>query len=136
MPAFGWVVLFLLLAPPDDPPAEPPPVQLQDLDRFPCRECVTSWCRFSRDYRCRLRDELSLGEAWRERALWAALDQARDCYQPWDLLEDAQAEWRDPACRLEMLEALRDLIGPEAYYTGRMPPPVPLWHWREVDRYP
>src|SRR5579859_6930854 len=76
-----------------------PAITLADLDRFPSHECVTAWCRFNRDHRSRITDELSLCEDWRRPSLYAMMDEARNLYQPWDLLEDAQAEWRSEECR-------------------------------------
>jgi hypothetical protein len=34
--------------------------------------------------------------------------------------------------RRQALKQLRTLIGAEAYYTGQLPPHVPLWRFEEI----
>ena len=42
-------------------------------------------------------------------------------------LRDARCEHFYVTYRRQSLAQLRDLIGLEAFYTGRLPPHVPLW---------
>lgn len=60
------------------------------------------------------------------------LDACR-CHRAWDLLDDAQEQWRTPACRRESLECLRRRLGEVDYRAGRMPAVVPLWRFRRMD---
>jgi hypothetical protein len=53
-------------------------------------------------------------------------------YQAWDKLDDAQLMTTEEN-RWQALEELRQLIGNEAFFTGTMPPPVPIWRFREID---
>jgi hypothetical protein len=48
-------------------------------------------------------------------------------YRAWDLACYAACESNYLTVRRQWLEELRGLIGPTAYYSGNMPPPVPLW---------
>jgi hypothetical protein len=51
----------------------------------------------------------------------------------WGLLDDAHLLWGQPQHRLELLRCLREQIGDEAYFAGRMPPHLPVWRFGRMD---
>jgi hypothetical protein len=54
-------------------------------------------------------------------------------YQVWDAVRDARCDYYYVNVRRQALERLRELVGDEAYYSGDLPPCVPLWHFRPAD---
>lgn len=59
--------------------------------------------------------------------LW--LCEARQCRLAWYVLDDA---WWYRSERGKHLLRLRELLGHDDYYVGRMPPPVPLHRFRHL----
>jgi hypothetical protein len=127
---YRTAVLLVLSVPPfqgSDPP-------LSDLHRFPPHERPEAAVRFNRAHACWLSLRGSIEtDPVRLRAYgdWYA-DNERCCVA-WLALELATSE-RDDAgkpvsvdWRRSRLRELREAIGWEAYYEGRMPPPVPVW---------
>ena len=39
----------------------------------------------------------------------------------------------DPALRRGALKKLREAVGDEAYYSGHLPPHVPVWRFAQID---
>lgn len=54
------------------------------------------------------------------------------CYWAWHYLDDACVFSGEQ--RYAALRKLRLWIGPIAYYRGELPPPIPLWLYRDRDR--
>lgn len=52
--------------------------------------------------------------------------------QPWWMLEQSWSQ-KDRVSRWLALVNLRREIGWNAFYEGRMPPPVPVWRFREIQ---
>lgn len=129
-----------------------PEISFTDLNRFPCREAAwANWefgCKHSEwiyQHTNRLSESYSHTkniyerqaiEAWLgEMSQWRC--EHGKCLQAWDYLADA---WGPPqnhrfaqmphyytdTFRLSRLKHLRELIGREAYWSGRMPYCVPL----------
>ncbi len=121
------------LCPPPDPP-------LSDVDCFPAdaRACVA----FSEELEKYVKAQ-KIVYPWRRAELEAIREEVVACREPWRLLMLAQSEggWDfdgffyvcEPAERRARLARLRRLIGDEAYYSGRMPPPVPYWRFVPRD---
>jgi hypothetical protein len=61
------------------------------------------------------------------------LRETDDLYRVWDAIRDARCESFYITTRRMALKRLRDLIGPEAYYAGHLPPYVPTWRFQEKD---
>jgi hypothetical protein len=119
------LLMALWMAAPDDPP-------LSDLERFPARQVAQDNLWFNLDYERHLQVRLSYETHHREELL-EALAENDALYWTWALLRDAHDSSRPEAQRRALLRALHDRLGDEAYYTGRMPPFVPLHHFRPLD---
>jgi hypothetical protein len=68
---------------------------------------------------------------------WWELDQilqeTRLIHRLWDLAYNARSESLAMSYRREALREIRNLIGPEAYYEGYLPPCVPVWRLQPID---
>lgn len=104
---------------------------LMDAARFPsqefCREMVAS----NRAYARWLADRKRLfpRQAWIDEALL----QLEERYRVWDAAADAATDYFYLTVRRERLKLLRELLGPEMYYAGLLPGPVPAWSLRRAD---
>jgi hypothetical protein len=105
---------------------------LNDCQRFPDRDAVNELLSFNRAYRQHLglRQPMELARWW---DLRTALQETDHLYQVWDNVRDARCEYYYVTVRRQALKKLREMIGEDAYYTGQMPPPVPIWRFREVE---
>jgi hypothetical protein len=103
--------------------AAPP---LAECKRFPDRELVGDLLAFNRLYRDGLTHRLTLDRV-HEDELKAALSETDYLYRIWDMVRDANCEYYYVTYRRQALLQLRDLVGAHAFYTGQLPPHVPLW---------
>lgn len=105
---------------------------LQDCLRFPDRASVNDLLGFNRAYRQHVdvRQPVELAHWW---GLRAALQETDQLYQIWDTVRDARCEYYYVTVRRQALKRLREMIGDEAYYSGNLPPCVPLWRFQEID---
>lgn len=73
-----------------------------------------------------LRESGLVGSQW--------YDEACRCKRAWDLLDDCRRVHPNDAekCR-EKLTKLRELLGPDQWRAGMMPPPAPYWHFRVIE---
>jgi hypothetical protein len=69
----------------------------------------------------------------RQDELDEALQEARHLSTIWALVDTAACPTQSWVCRRMALLRLREMIGPEAYYTGAIPPCVPLWRFEMMD---
>ena len=126
MPAFGLLLAALSV---------PAPVSLADADRFPSgAECQAAE-DFARLHLRWLEVQAAWSQSGEEDAYWReCVAEARWCFDCWDAVGAGAANERpDAAYRLQWLARLRELIGDEDYFAGRLPPPVPVWRFRRLD---
>jgi hypothetical protein len=70
-----------------------------------------------------LRELNACGEAWE--LVW----RARGSIQ-----RDGKSYWPPSGSyQRDLLAELRDLLGEDAYYSGRFPPMVPVWRFTEIE---
>lgn len=102
---------------------------LIDNLRFPDRETVNEMLSFNRAYRQYIdaRQAVELAHWWEHQQ---TLQETEDLYQIWDTVRDARCEYYYVTVRRQALKRLRDLLGEEAYYSGQLPPYVPVWWFR------
>lgn len=112
------LILAATLARDDRPP-------LADLHRFPPLCVIDAQIAANRDYHAYLLRRRAV-ELDRAAELHAALDQAHFSWWAWDWLRHAALHHGQASdySRKALLE-LRQWIGQEAYYAGRMPAAVP-----------
>jgi hypothetical protein len=103
--------------------AAPP---LAECKRFPDRELVGDLLAFNRLYREGLTNRLTLDPVHADE-LNAALSETDYLYRVWDMVRDARCDYYYVTYRRQALLQLRDLVGAHAFYTGQLPPHVPLW---------
>lgn len=61
-----------------------------------------------------------------------AWSQAQLPCQAWSHLRDARSEFSWVRTRRQSLKQLREILGDDDFYSGRMPPPAPLRFFQEV----
>ena len=110
--------------------ADAPPAS--DAARFPDRATVGDALAFNRHYREHLAAvqavDLVRGEEWQE-----AIRDTDRLYRIYDAIRDARTEYYYISVRRAALKTIREMIGPDAYYTGTLPPSVPVWLFQRVD---
>jgi hypothetical protein len=100
--------------------------------RFPERSTISDMLAFNRSYKQNLDNRLAV-EAVRWWELQEAVQETDRLYQVWDLVRDARCDYYYVTVRRQALKRLRDMIGQEAYYSGNLPPYVPLWRFQTID---
>jgi hypothetical protein len=106
--------------------------RIQDSLRFPEREYINKLKEFNEAYRrhLELQRTVESSYAWQ---FQEALRETDQLYDVWDTLSDARCEYYYVAYRRQALKKLREMLGPDAYYRGQLPPPVPVWRFREIE---
>jgi len=105
---------------------------LCDCQRFPDRATISDLLAFNRAYRQHLDSRLSV-ELVRWWEVREAVQEADRLYQIWDTVRDARCDYYYVTVRRQALKRLRDTIGEEAYYSGHLPPHVPVWRFQRID---
>lgn len=102
-----------------------------DSYRFPDRDGIGYLLAFNRAYTQRLetKQTVELSRWWWYQDAMRENDQI---YQIWDTVRDARCEYYYNHVRRQALRKLRDQIGPEDYYSGQLPPFVPVWRFQIV----
>lgn len=110
--------------------ADAPP--WEDGVRFPDRVQINDLLAFNRAYRKHIADRrpVELAHSWQLEAVLRETDQL---YTIWETVKDARGECYYVTIRRQALKKLRELLGEEAYYSGRLPPCVPLWRFQQID---
>ncbi len=131
--------LSLCLAqPPPLPPPVPflPPIIATDLDRFPDKDFTREQWYWSQAHLEMSREQFAMApHVWQLRNLILDLECRERIW--WNLKEAHSYRVRNnPSDVLDHLTALRDLLGPDAYYQGQMPCAVPWWTFRELTHTP
>ncbi|HLN29149.1 MAG TPA: hypothetical protein VK395_15475 [Gemmataceae bacterium] len=62
-----------------------------------------------------------------------ALQEAKHLARIWALVDAAGCQSQSWVCRRKALLHLRELLGPEAYYSGTIPPCAPLWRFELIS---
>lgn len=105
---------------------------VEEARRFPARRLIEDLLAFNRSYRNDLSARLVLDVIHAEE-LKAASAEAEHLHRVWATARDARCEYYYVLVRRQALRDLRALIGPEAFYSGRLPPAVPVWRIPEGD---
>ncbi len=105
---------------------------LEECRRFPPRKLVNDLLSFNRAYRNDLAARLAVDRI-HEEELRAALQETDQLYRIWDTVRDAGCEYYYINMRRQALLQLRNLLGPEAFYSGQLPPHLPTWRLPSAD---
>jgi hypothetical protein len=110
--------------------ADAPPVS--DSFRFPDREAINEMLSFNRAYRqyIDIRQAVELSHWWEHQA---TLQETEQLYQIWDTVRDSRCEYYYVTVRRQALKRLREQLGEQAYYSGELPPYVPLWRFHVMN---
>jgi hypothetical protein len=106
-----------------------PPVG--EVERFPTREVVNEMLTFNRNYREGLNCRLSI-DAFHSEELKTIMEETDQLHRVYEAVRDARCDYYYVTYRRQALAQLRDLVGAEAFYAGRLPPNVPLWRIPEA----
>jgi len=104
----------------DAPPAS-------DVDRLPNRSTCSDNLTLNRRYREHVESRQGSD---RVREVLQEVDRLSSV---WDTVRDARCEYYYVTVRRAALLRLREMIGEDAYYAGRLPSPVPLQHFQRIE---
>jgi hypothetical protein len=107
--------------------------RLEECNRLPERSLVKEFLAFNRAFASDLKNRLAL-DTVHEEELRAALAETEHLYRFWDNVRDARCDYYYITVRRRALQELRELIGAEAYYSGQLPPHVPVWRLPVLER--
>jgi hypothetical protein len=105
--------------------------RVAEVNRFPGRDLVGDMLAFNRSYRDSVSSRLDIDMLHADE-LRTILGETDLLYRIYDALRDARCEYFYVQYRRQALAQLRDLIGMEAFYSGQLPPHVPLWRIPEA----
>jgi hypothetical protein len=103
-----------------------------ESDRLPSRQAVNDNIRFNRAYRKNLETRL-LWESDRANVISEAIRETEKLYKMWDAMRDAKCEFHYVTVRRLALKKLKEMVGPEIYLTGEVPPYVPDWRFIAIQ---
>jgi hypothetical protein len=105
--------------------------RLADSFRFPDRRLVNELVRFNRAYRKHL-ETRQVWESDRAEVIRVVVLETDRLYRVWDAVRDARCDFYYVTVRRQALKRLQDLLGPDAYAAGELPPYVPEWRFNEA----
>ncbi len=100
---------------------------LGECQRFPGRKLLNDYLTMNRAFRHNLYKRLEMDPIY-EDIIRDAIVETDQLYQVWDTIRDAECEYYYVTVRRQALKLLKELVGDESFYSGRMPPNVPVWH--------
>lgn len=105
---------------------------LHDCMRFPDRALINDLLAFNRAYRQHLdnRQSLELTYWWEFREVLQEVDRL---YQVWDTVRDARCDYYYVTVRRQALKKLKETLGEEDFFCGKLPPHVPVWRFSRID---
>lgn len=103
-----------------------------ESDRLPSRQAVNDNIRFNRAYRKKLETRMQW-EPDRASVIGEAIRETEKLYKIWDAIRDAKCDFHYITVRRLALKKLKDMVGPEIYLTGELPPYVPEWRFAVIQ---
>lgn len=105
---------------------------LHDAMIFPDRALVKEMLNFNRAYKQHLTQQQSLDTVhWWD--LHETLQEVDRLHGIWDLVSDARCDFYYVTVRRQALKKLKETVGDQAFYSGCLPPHVPLWRFSRID---
>lgn len=105
---------------------------LGDCCVLPPAWLVQDLCRLNEQYQCHLQMQQVM-YPHRADDFNEVLREAKKLHAVWDSVRRATGPNQAWAYRRRMLRQLKEMVGEEAYYAGRLPPSVPLWRFQSLD---
>jgi len=102
-----------------------------DSGRLPGKEMINECIRFNRAFRKNLEMRMTW-EADRADMIREVINENERLYRMWDAIRDAKSDLHYVTVRRQALMRLRDMIGPEAFNQGELPPYVPDWRFARL----
>jgi hypothetical protein len=103
-----------------------------EVARFPSRDQANDFLTYNRNFRDAINDRLDLDMIHADE-LRVILAETEQLFRVYDAVREARCDYYYVTYRRQALARLRDLVGPEAFYSGQLPPHVPLWRIPETD---
>ena len=104
----------------------------QDCMRFPDRNLINDLLKFNREYR----QYLEARQATEAMYWWQLRETIVECdriHQVWDTVREASCDYYYVTVRRQALKKLRETLGDQAYYSGVLPPHVPVWRFARIN---
>jgi hypothetical protein len=101
---------------------------LEEVGQYPSRQIINEYLTFNRSYRADLVKRSQIDMVHIEE-IRVAIYETDQLYQIWDTLRDARCEYYYVTVRRQAMQNLKEMIGPEMFYSRNMPPHVPSWHF-------
>ena len=102
---------------------------IEESMRFPPRNVIDDMLAFNRKYMEWLKNFHAIAPAWKKREIDVVISETEQLYQVWFKLREAQNGIYYVQVRRQMFSELRDLVGMRAFYSGELPPHVPIWRF-------
>lgn len=103
---------------------------LCDAVRLPSEEACRAMRDWNLEYEAWLKERQRFHQ--REECIADTLEECHELYRVWDWAWDAQRDYY-VYWRRVCLARIRDAIGPNLYYAGCLPAPVPVWRYWRAD---
>jgi hypothetical protein len=103
-----------------------------DCMRFPDRTLINELLKFNREYR----QHLEARQATESLYWWELREGMLECdriYQVWDMVREANCDYYYVTVRRQALKKLRENVGDPAFYSGVLPPHVPVWRFARIN---
>lgn len=98
---------------------------------FPDRNLINDILAFNRAYKTHLEGRLiDLPNAW---TMAQVILETDELFKVWDLARDTRCDYYYMTVRRQTLNKLKELIGDQAFYSGQLPPHVPVWRFARLD---
>lgn len=99
---------------------------LTECSRLPTRAMANDFLSVNRTFQKSLEARLPLDPLHAD-DVRVVLQENEHLYQVWDAVRAARCEYYYVTARRKSLKDLRDLIGARDFYSGNLPPNVPMW---------
>jgi hypothetical protein len=101
--------------------------KLDECQRYPERKVINTLLGANVAFRDNMKKRLEL-DVFHIDEIRGAIAEADQLYYIWDTLRDAQCEYYYVTIRRQALRLLRDSIGDEEFYSGKLPLYIPIRH--------
>lgn len=104
-----------------------------ESERFPDRDAINKFIVLNRQYKNDLEERLKIDLLNRDQ-IEMVIGECERLYNILDYARDTKSNYYYITVRRMSLQTLRELIGDEAFYSGRLPPPIPLESLRWMNK--